>query len=282
MVQILDAPVPQMGEQLPDILSFFDALVPVREQVIEVLKILPDDVPMRTAVRDTQLVEQLVEVPTDPVYVVLVLASKVYSRREIRGFLSGQGSTASGSRVVHNPVPQGRGGGGARGGLQGSLPVQNSAAVAEHIVDIPARRGLSDFLPGQGSTASSSSRLLDDADKGIQGFFRTFPSRKKRCEVGSALGVGTECGLYSVHAGSLCGLQMGRRCGTMRMGTRGGSRLLGGGTCLAVIVLCGGTLQGDMAVGAVHRQYGRPCDYAATCLGLSNSGSPSDSVHRAV
>ena len=37
---------------------------------------------------------------------------------------------------------------------------------------------------------------------------------------------------------------MGRRCGTMRMGTRGGSRLLAGGTCLAVIVLCG-TLQGD-------------------------------------
>ena len=31
----------------------------------------------------------------------------------------------------------------------------------------------------------------------------------------------------------------------MRMGTRGGSRLLAGGTCSAVIVLCGGTLQGD-------------------------------------
>ena len=54
MVQILDAPVPQTGEQLPDILSFFDALMPVPEQVIEVPKILLDDVPMRAAARDTQ------------------------------------------------------------------------------------------------------------------------------------------------------------------------------------------------------------------------------------
>ena len=35
--------------------------------------------------------------------------------------------------------------------------------------------------------------------------FRTFPHMKKKCEVGSALGVGTECGLYSVHAGGSCG-----------------------------------------------------------------------------
>ena len=35
------------------------------------------------------------------------------------------------------------------------------------------------ILPGQGSTASSSSRLLDAADEGIQGVFRTFPRREK-------------------------------------------------------------------------------------------------------
>ena len=211
MVQILDAPVPQTGEQLPDMLSFFDALMPVPEQVIEVPKILFDDVPLRAAVRDTQLGEQLVEVPTEPVYVAMVLASKVYSRREIRRILSGLGSTASGSRVVDNPVPQGRGGGGARGGLegsragqnsteyleqiveipvpqdrregggglQGSLPVQNSAAVVEQIVDIPARRNLPNFLPGHASSASSSSRLLDDADEEFTGFFALFPVRKK-------------------------------------------------------------------------------------------------------
>ena len=64
MVQILDAPVPQTVEQLPDVLQFFDTLVPDPEQVIEVPKILPEDVPFRPVLRDTQLVEQLVEVPT--------------------------------------------------------------------------------------------------------------------------------------------------------------------------------------------------------------------------
>ena len=47
-----------VGVQLPDILSFFDALMPDPEQVIEVPKILLDDGPMRAAVRDTQLGEQ--------------------------------------------------------------------------------------------------------------------------------------------------------------------------------------------------------------------------------
>ena len=48
MVQILDAPVPQLVEQLPDILHLFDTLTPVPEQVIEVPKIVLDDVPVRT------------------------------------------------------------------------------------------------------------------------------------------------------------------------------------------------------------------------------------------
>ena len=39
----------------------------------------------------------------------------------------------------------------------------------------------------------------------FKGVFALFPSGKK-CRVGSALEVGTECGLYSVHAGCLCGL----------------------------------------------------------------------------
>ena len=63
-VQILDAPVPQTVEQLPDVLHFFDALMPDPEQVIEVPKILLEDVPMRITVCDTQLVELLVVVPT--------------------------------------------------------------------------------------------------------------------------------------------------------------------------------------------------------------------------
>ena len=61
-VPALDAPVPQMVDQLPDIEKFFGA--PDSEQVIEVPKILPLDVPMRAALRVTQLAEQLVDVPT--------------------------------------------------------------------------------------------------------------------------------------------------------------------------------------------------------------------------
>ena len=63
-VPLLDDPVPQMLEQLPDVLQFFDTLTTVPVQVIEVPKIFPDDVPVRTSSRDTQLAEQLVEVPT--------------------------------------------------------------------------------------------------------------------------------------------------------------------------------------------------------------------------
>ena len=48
----------------PDILRFFDTLMPDPEQVIEVPKISPEDVSMRTAAREPQLVKQLVEVPT--------------------------------------------------------------------------------------------------------------------------------------------------------------------------------------------------------------------------
>ena len=64
----LDVPVPQMVDQLPDIEHFFAALSPDPEQVIEVPKILSLDVPMRAALRVTQLVEQLVEVPTTVSY----------------------------------------------------------------------------------------------------------------------------------------------------------------------------------------------------------------------
>ena len=51
-------------EQLPDIMHFFDTLMTDPEQVVEVPKILPEDVPMRAVLRDPQLAEQLVEVPT--------------------------------------------------------------------------------------------------------------------------------------------------------------------------------------------------------------------------
>ena len=60
-VPALDVPVPQMVDQLLDIEQFSRVLSPDPEQVVEVPKILLLDVPMRAALRVTQLVEQLVE-----------------------------------------------------------------------------------------------------------------------------------------------------------------------------------------------------------------------------
>ena len=132
IVQKFDVPVPQMMEHLPNILQFFAALSPVPEQVIAVPKILPHDVPPRRVCRDTQLAEQLVEVPT-------IL-------------------TPSFLRMLQNvdtPVPHG--GRGASGGLQGFLPGHFSSAPVEQTVDIPAPRSgvrrLQGFLPEQSATS---------------------------------------------------------------------------------------------------------------------------------
>ena len=53
-----------MVEQLPDVLRVFRALSLDPEQVIEVPKILPEAVSLPTVVRELQLAEQLLEVPT--------------------------------------------------------------------------------------------------------------------------------------------------------------------------------------------------------------------------
>ena len=153
-VPILDVPEPQLGAPVVEFMHAIDTAKP--EQVIEVPRLSPDRIPQRSLDRRPQSAEQLVEVPTQPWYVAFVLASKVVSRRELRQILAGlqeggrrargglqgsragQNSTASGSRVVDNPVPLVRREGG--GSIQGSLPVQNSAAVMEQFVDIPARR----------------------------------------------------------------------------------------------------------------------------------------------
>ena len=62
MVQILDAPVPQMVEHVVDVLKTFDR--GLAEQVIEVPKVtLQDVVPQRAVLRVPQLAEQLVDMP---------------------------------------------------------------------------------------------------------------------------------------------------------------------------------------------------------------------------
>ena len=63
LAPVLDVPVPLMEDKLlVDAFAPHDVRVP--EQVIEVPKILIDEFPARTLVREPQLAEQLVEVPT--------------------------------------------------------------------------------------------------------------------------------------------------------------------------------------------------------------------------
>ena len=66
VVPLLHDVEPQTVEQLPYTLRFFDTLMPDPEQVIEVPKILPEDISVRAVLRDSQLAEQLVEGPTNP------------------------------------------------------------------------------------------------------------------------------------------------------------------------------------------------------------------------
>ena len=66
MVQILDAPVPQIVDQLVDVVKLLDTAIP--EHVIAVPKIPQYSIPHR-AVFEPQLAEQLVEVPTAVTFV---------------------------------------------------------------------------------------------------------------------------------------------------------------------------------------------------------------------
>ena len=125
-MQTLDALVPPTVEQLQDVLQFFDRLSAVPEPVIEVPKILPEDVPIRAVLRATQLVEQLVEVPTIISYSMISLLHALleYRQRTVE-------------QNVDIPVV---GGGGTGGGLSGFLPGQNCSKTAEQIVDNPVPR----------------------------------------------------------------------------------------------------------------------------------------------
>ena len=75
MVQIFDVPVPQMVDQVVDVLKLLDTAIP--EHVIAVPKIPQDPIPHR-AVFEPQLAEQWVEVPTA---VTFVLGSAIFVDR---------------------------------------------------------------------------------------------------------------------------------------------------------------------------------------------------------
>ena len=153
---ILHVPVPLMGEQLVEVLRFFDTLCPVAEQVIDVPKISLEDIPVRRLCREPQLVEQLVEVPTVVSYSSLL-------QRTVE-------------QHVDIPVPRGRG---RLANLQGSSPGQSSTAFVEQIIDIPGG-GLQGFRPGSpASSFHSPAESDDDADKAGTGVFALFHRLKK-------------------------------------------------------------------------------------------------------
>ena len=181
----LDSLAPLMLEQLVDVLQFVDALVPVAEQVIEVPKIILENIPVRTLVREPQLAEQLVEVPT----ILYFLKQNVDTpiphggcgvSGGLQGFLPGQSSSFTEEQTVDIPAPRS----GARR-LQGFLPEQSAtafgeedyripAASVEQNVDIPVPvERLQDLRPGQ-SSASSSHSPAGFEDDALEGVFRTF------------------------------------------------------------------------------------------------------------
>ena len=191
-VQILDAPVPQLGNQVLELLQKIVSSLVEPVQVIEVPKMsMPTRCP-RTVLSVPQTAEQLVDVPTIISYSslqraveqtidILVPQARRRGRGGLQSFRTGQGTPAADvEQIVEIPVPQRRRR--RSGGLQSSLPGQGSTAFLEQIVDIPAREGLQGFLPGLGS--SSSSRLHGGTDEGIQGVFRTFPRVEKSAEEG--------------------------------------------------------------------------------------------------
>ena len=69
---VLDVLVPLMGEQLVDFLRFFDTLCSVAEQVIDVPKIILEDIPARRLCREPQLVGE--PVPPSDDFLGLVFA----------------------------------------------------------------------------------------------------------------------------------------------------------------------------------------------------------------
>ena len=179
LVQILDAPVPQLVDNVMDAFRFLDQ--PMTEQVIEVPRISCPPCPSRSQVPVPLTAEQLVEVPTvlSPTRIALQIAEQIVGipvphgrgERHVHGFLPGQSSTAFPSaeriseqiveRIVDIPS----------GGLQGFSPGQGTTAfssaeriserTAEQSVDIPGG-GLQGFSPGQVSTPFSSAKRLSE------------------------------------------------------------------------------------------------------------------------
>ena len=164
-----------------DVLQLLDALIPVAEQVIDVPKMFIERIPPRTLVREPQLAEQLVEVPT------IVSFSSLQRIME---------------QTVDIPVPQG---GGRIAGSQGFLPGQSSTAqerisarLLEQMFDCIPGGGPHGFRPEQSSSSSSHrpAGISGDTDEPVDGVFRHFFPGVKKCDSTSAL--------EPMDAGALC------------------------------------------------------------------------------
>ena len=112
-------------------------------------KILPHDVPPRRLCRDTQLAEQLAEVPT----ILYFLKQRIPKQ------------------IVDTSVPFGVGG--VSGGLQGFLPGHSSLErTANKIADFPAPcsgvRRLQGFLAEQSSAVTSSSSSERISERNVE------------------------------------------------------------------------------------------------------------------
>ena len=216
MVQILDAPVPQVGEEGVDLvveaLRHLDLLIP--ELVIEVPKISsPCCHCRRRRLPVQQMAEQLVEEPkfVSSVHAIHRQIADIpiphvgcLSSGGVQGFLPGQDYIIQEvlEQTVDIPAPQGRWGKG--GGLHSFLPVPDSTAFsgADHrIVGFPARGDLPGFLPGQGSSASSSGLLIAQMME-FMGFFSDFSPAQKKSDgtLQSESRGARQCQLF--HAGS--------------------------------------------------------------------------------
>ena len=143
LVQILDAPVPQMVDNVMYAFRLLDR--PIAEQVIEVPKISCSPCPSRVPILVPQMAEQLVGVPTvlTPTRIALRIAEQ----------------------IVNTPVPRRRG--------QGFLPEQSSTATSSYLERISERTvaQIVDISPsgvglGQGSSSSARS-----AEEDFSGFF---------------------------------------------------------------------------------------------------------------
>ena len=123
-------------------------------------KIYTEDVPVRAVLRDPQLVEQLVEVPTTFSYAALLLWHAIHGSRP-----------RTVEQNVDIPAVDGC------GGLQGFPPGQSSATSSEQTVDIPVPHG------GRHDLSPSSADFSNPPDTANQGFFRTFPRYKQSAKI---------------------------------------------------------------------------------------------------